>query len=159
MYNYIGDTNYSVDPLGLDNAADATALNNAMDAADMSRPDCEHAAHHMVSSNDSRDGMDDARIHMKNLGVDVNDADNGVFLKRSSKTNISKAPELENSHAHSWVHTKNARKLISQKILATTNKRELKKALKDIRKMHLNGDPRLLTDKSCLLYTSPSPRD
>ncbi|MDG1331777.1 MAG: RHS repeat-associated core domain-containing protein [Crocinitomicaceae bacterium] len=146
LYAYVVEVNALTDPLGLDTSSDALALNNSMDAAGVPRPDCDHAAHHIVQSNATDVEWEAARKHMTDLGVDINSADNGIFLPRSGSTDLSNAPEMKGTLPHSRVHNKNSKKIITDRIMAATDKKGVKKALNDLKKMYRAGDISLLSD-------------
>lgn len=145
LYSYASNPNMACDVLGLDNGADATALNDAMDAADVTRPDFKHAAHHIVQSNSTDPKWVKAREHMKKLGVDINSADNGIFLKTGSKIDAS-GTDWANSLPHSRVHNNASRDLITKEVLAAKNKKELKRTLNKFKKMYMDGDISLLSE-------------
>ncbi len=75
---------------------DSTTLGKNLEATGITRPD-NTAAHHIVAGTDKRAAT--ARAILKKEGIDINAADNGVFLPRSSK--YAKPPAT----THSKVHT------------------------------------------------------
>ncbi len=84
-----------VDPLGL--AGCSTKLGKNMEADGVVRPD-KTAAHHIVPGAD-KNGMTDAQKILKKHGIDIDSADNGVFLPTHKNTDMS-VPGIKHSGKH-----------------------------------------------------------
>ncbi|WP_232125585.1 RHS repeat-associated core domain-containing protein [Tenacibaculum finnmarkense] len=147
LYSYVDNTNAEIDVFGLDTSTDAVLLRNDMIDKGMKAPLSDNSAHHMVSSNDNRDGMEAARNHMESLDVSINSHHNGVFLATNLSTDISNSPELSKAHRHSIVHNTNSRTYISSEILKAKTKEDVIITLNKIRNMHLKGDIALLSNR------------
>jgi A nuclease family of the HNH/ENDO VII superfamily with conserved AHH len=74
-------------------------LGENLEAAGYTRPD-DSAAHHMVPEGDKR--ANNLKIKLGNLGIDINSADNGVFLPQVPGSTAPGAyhPKLNNTKYH-----------------------------------------------------------
>ncbi|MFD3483256.1 RHS repeat-associated core domain-containing protein [Streptomyces sp. NPDC058665] len=76
----------------------ATKLRNALNAAGDLEPATPHSPHHIVAGNSPKAAP--ARAQLDRFGIGVNDAENGVWLPRSSSS-----PNPTGLSVHSRVHT------------------------------------------------------
>lgn len=92
-------------------------------------PPYPNSAHHKVLSNSSDPRMVKIRDKMKAFGIDINDADNGVFLPRSTAV---KEDFGVDAMAHSRVHTDEYIQSIYDKLNPTTTADEFRTILRGI---------------------------
>jgi hypothetical protein len=95
-------------------APSSRALGRALEAAGIVRP-AESAAHHIVAG--SAQGAALARTTLQNLGIGINDAANGVFLKGVD---------------HAGVHTAEYYDAVNKALSGVTTKAEAEQVLKSI---------------------------
>ncbi|MDR0573556.1 MAG: AHH domain-containing protein, partial [Tannerella sp.] len=90
----------------LGHAADSKVLGDNLDAVGKVRPD-NSAAHHIVAGKHA--GADEARRLLKEEGIDINEAANGVFLPQNSKYVIDEASPHANIHTTEYFQNINNR--------------------------------------------------
>lgn len=73
-----------------------------MVAAGKSEPAFKNSAHHTVISNSSDVRMVALQAKMKDLGIDINAAENGIFLPSNSKVKLPPGSTLPD---HASIHT------------------------------------------------------
>ncbi|WP_317190594.1 RHS repeat-associated core domain-containing protein [Bacteroides ovatus] len=130
LYGYVQDVNTWMDPWGLDCSKDAQKLRANMIAAGKVEPPYPNAAHHIVLSNSNDWRMVSLRGKMEAFGIDINDADNGIFLPRSSSVKEQFAID---EIAHSRVHTEQYKQSIYDILSPTKSEEEFRQKLKSIR--------------------------
>jgi hypothetical protein len=117
----------------LDCGSDAKKLRQNMVAAGMEEPDFANSAHHIVMSNTSKKTnpkMFALREKMKNLGIDINDADNGIFLPKSSAVKSNAGSSLP---AHSRIHTNTYKNKVYDTLINANTADEFRAGLQSIR--------------------------
>lgn len=92
-------------------------------------PNYPNAAHHIVLSNSNDWRMVSLRSKMEAFGIDINDADNGVFLPRNSSIKEQFAVD---EIAHSRVHTEQYKQSIYDVLNPTKSEEEFRQKLKSI---------------------------
>ncbi|QHM77344.1 Putative deoxyribonuclease RhsC [Mixta theicola] len=102
VYQYAPNPISWIDPLGLSCSSDAKALRENMVAAGKAEPNFKNAAHHIVMSNSTDSRMVALRDKMKKLGININTAENGIFLPSNSKVPLPAGNTLPN---HAGIHT------------------------------------------------------
>jgi hypothetical protein len=107
-----------------------------MQFAGYREPKYKNSAHHIIMSNSKNKLMDELRNKMKSLGIDINLAENGVYLPTSSKV---KANAKTNAVAHSKVHTKKYTENVYNRLKDINDPEALKKELKNIASELSNG--------------------
>ena len=90
------------------------------------------AAHHIVAG--GARAATEARAILKNFGVDINDAANGVFLPATKAL-----AETRDAVAHAAVHTKEYYDSVTTALLQATSKEQIIDTLSQIRARLLNG--------------------
>jgi uncharacterized protein RhaS with RHS repeats len=130
LYNYVNDPTVSIDVFGLSCSSDAKKLRANMIAAGEIEPAYENAAHHIVMSNTTDTRMIKLRQQLKTHNIDINDADNGIFLARS--TAIRDANGLS-SIPHSAIHSDTYKQAVFDKISPLTSASDIRSALDGIR--------------------------
>lgn len=100
-----------------------------MKADGLQAPQYKNSAHHIVMSNSKDPKMVELRQKMKQLGIDKNASENGVYLPTSSKV---KAGAGTNAHAHSKVHTKNYKQNVYDRLKDINNKADFENELMNI---------------------------
>jgi len=93
--------------------ASGTTLGENMERAGRVRPHFDHAAHHIVAG--TAKGAREAQRILKNAGIDINDADNGVYLPTTN---------------HRGLHTKDYYRKINSRLSGATQgniRQELRK--------------------------------
>ena len=101
-YQYAPNALGWIDPLGLSCSSDAKALRENMEMAGRDAPTFRNSAHHIVMSNATDVRMRWLRRKMDRLGIDINIANNGVYLPTSTKVKINAGAD---AIAHSRIHT------------------------------------------------------
>ena len=130
FYGYTFDCNTEVDVWGLNCSSDAAELRKNMEAAGIDVPEYENSAHHIVMSNSSDKRMEELRKKMdEKFGIGINEADNGVFLPKSSKI---KKEAGTNAHAHSRVHTETYKQNVYDRLKDIDNEADFRNELKKI---------------------------
>lgn len=106
-------------------------LGEALEAAGHVRPP-NSAAHHIVAGSARKAAP--ARKALERLGIDINDASNGVFLpaKKSS-------PNPLGATVHSPLHGNAYYDMVNQRLANVTTRAEAEAALNDIRQILLAG--------------------
>jgi uncharacterized protein RhaS with RHS repeats len=136
LYQYSPNSVGWADPLGLACSRDAKILRSNMIAAGKIIPNFKNAAHHIIMSNSNDIRMKWLKRKMNRLGIDINDADNGVFLPASIMVkNSSKSI----SPAHPTLHTEKYKQSVFNRLKGTTNKSDFEKELIKINKEIKNG--------------------
>lgn len=79
-----------------------------MESANIDGPD-ETATHHIVASTSAK--ASEGRAHLSSLGMDINDASNGVFLPSGSKS-----VNPNGASVHSRIHTDKYYKYVNSMI-------------------------------------------
>ncbi|PIT58948.1 RHS repeat-associated core domain-containing protein [Snodgrassella alvi] len=136
LYQYAPNGLTWVDPWGLSCGSDAKKLRENMQFAGYREPKYKNSAHHIIMSNSKNKLMDELRNKMKSLGIDINLAENGVYLPTSSKV---KANAKTNAVAHSKVHTKKYTENVYNRLKDINDPEALKKELKNIASELSNG--------------------
>ncbi|WP_262494804.1 RHS repeat-associated core domain-containing protein [Flavobacterium columnare] len=131
FYAYVHDSNSWVDPFGLDTSSDAAILRANMIRDGIDTPNYSNSAHHIVMSNSTDPNMISLRSQMTNIGIDINDSSNGVFLPTSSK--VKNDFNLD-AHAHSRVHTNEYKKNVFERLKDITDPDKFKNELEKIGK-------------------------
>jgi RHS repeat-associated protein len=129
LYGYVKDVNSWVDVFGLDCSSDAAKLRKNMQAADIVEPGYDNSAHHIVMSNSIDSRMVKLRTQMEHLGINKNDAVNGVYLPTSSKV---KKDAGAVAHAHSKVHTETYMQNVYDRLKDINNKIDFENTLMNI---------------------------
>ncbi|WP_110875986.1 RHS repeat-associated core domain-containing protein [Franconibacter helveticus] len=108
-YSYVGDPLGWVDPLGLTSCQ----LSAAMEKNGTPRPK-DSAAHHIVGETSKR--AKPARDILKKYKIDINGADNGVFLP--NRNNIDGLPGIlhNGKHPHSYFDAVNERIIVADQL-------------------------------------------
>ena len=104
-------------------------LRKNMKAAGIEEPDYPNAAHHIIAGGDKR--AKELRDMLKEYGIDINSADNGVFLP--TEKNVSEAAY------HRRLHTEDYYKNIEKAFQNVDSKDEIIDILHEIREQLLNG--------------------
>lgn len=107
------------------------ALGEALESAGHVRPP-ETAAHHIVAG--SAPGAQPARDVLQRVGVDINSADNGVFLPRSSA-----APNPGGAAVHSRLHTRSYYETVNDRLSTVSTRDEAVEVLNSLRQSLLGG--------------------
>ena len=107
-------------------------------------------AHHIVESTDPK--MVKARARLSKHSIDINDADNGIFLARGSaeqtmlSADITAGSKLsktlkhyKNAIAHSRIHTQAYKDHVTKRIMAADSAVKIRKALGQIRRQIYQG--------------------
>ncbi|MFE0132444.1 DUF6531 domain-containing protein [Streptomyces sp. NPDC059037] len=130
---YVDNPQAWCDPLGLAATCSSNAkiLGDNMVAAGIPRP-VETAAHHMVASTSKKAAA--ARAQLQRHGIDINDADNGVFLPKGSAS-----PNPNGTAVHSKVHTNKYYDTVNYLMSGTRNADEARDVLKYMRAGMLAG--------------------
>ncbi|MND98716.1 putative deoxyribonuclease RhsC [compost metagenome] len=102
LYQYAVNPMIWIDPWGLTCSTDAKALRANMVAAGKSEPAFKNSAHHIVMSNSSDVRMVALQTKMERLRIDINAAENGIFLPSNSKVKLPPGSTLPN---HASIHT------------------------------------------------------
>ncbi len=116
---WAGITRNEVGALG--NAVPSIILRQNMKAAGVKPPPFPNAAHHIVAADASLAGA--ARAHLESLGIGLNDAENGVFLRYT---------ERGTGANHAEIHTTAYYTEVEARVLATTTAEELRATLAKI---------------------------
>ncbi len=106
-------------------STNAQILGDNMTAAGTIRP-AETAAHHIVASASPKAAS--ARAKLASVGIDINDADNGVFLPRGSAS-----PNLTGASVHSRIHTNNYYGYVNDMMSGVRTANEARDVLNHIR--------------------------
>ena len=109
--------------------ADSVVLGENLEITGVQRPP-NTAAHHIVAGGDPR--AEPARLILKREGIDINEADNGVFLPKNTKVTAPPAT------THSGIHTNMYYQEINNRILSASPG-TVRDVLNDIRIEILNG--------------------
>ncbi|GEM53936.1 RHS repeat-associated core domain-containing protein [Flavobacterium branchiophilum] len=131
FYAYVSDSNSWVDVFGLDTSSDAAILRSNMIRDGVDVPNYGNSAHHIVMSNSTDANMIALRTKMTNMGIDINNSSNGIFLPSSSK--VKNDFNLD-AHAHSRVHTKEYKKNVFERLKDITDVDKFKNELEKIGK-------------------------
>jgi uncharacterized protein RhaS with RHS repeats len=102
LYQYAPNALSWVEPLGLSCSSDAKALRANTVAAGKVEPNFKNSAHHIIMSNSTDSRMVALQNKMKTLGIDINTAENGIFLPSNSKVQLPSGNTLPN---HEIIHT------------------------------------------------------
>ena len=137
-HGYVHDPTYFVDPLGLNCADDARRLRANMVGATPGRvpPGYSNAAHHIVQSNSTDAYSTASRAHLQRHGIDINDADNGVFLPTSNRVRNA---ARTNAAPHSRVHGAATRQNVHDRITALNKPEEIRAELQKIAREFESG--------------------
>ena len=134
LFSYVEDPNVWIDILGLSCSYDAKKLRKNMLASGEMEPDYKNAAHHIVKSNDPK--TQGLREHFENYGININDADNGVFLPSSLKV---KTENNLTAISHSKIHTNDYVKKVNDRLINLHSESEIRTELRNIKTEILHG--------------------
>ena len=134
LFSYVEDPNVWIDILGLSCSYDAKKLRKNMLASGEIEPDYKNAAHHIVKSNDPK--TQGLREHFENYGININDADNGVFLPSSLKV---KTENNLTAISHSKIHTNDYVKKVNDRLINLHSESEIRTELRNIKTEILHG--------------------
>ena len=129
LYSYAPSAVGWVDPLGLTCSSDAKLLRASMEEADVIAPNFKNSAHHIVFSNSTDTRMKWLRRRMGRLGVDVNSADNGIYLPTSSAVKDAAGTSLP---AHSKIHTEIYKQNVFDRLKNITDRTGFENELRNI---------------------------
>ncbi|HED5889313.1 TPA: AHH domain-containing protein [Salmonella enterica] len=118
VYQYVPNPRGWIDPLGLDCSGDAKALRENMVAAGKIEPNFKNSAHHIVMSNSTDSRMVALQNKMKTLKIDINSAENGIFLPSNSKVQLPAGNTLPN---HASIHTNNYKQKVFNRLNPINN--------------------------------------
>ncbi|MEN5093884.1 AHH domain-containing protein [Pseudomonas protegens] len=107
-----------------------------MEAAGKAAPSFKNSAHHIVLSNAKDVRMRWLRRRMDRLGIDVNSAENGIFLPSSTKV---KQTAESNLPVHSKIHTEAYKQNVFDRLKAVTDQIGFEKELNKIASEISNG--------------------
>ena len=110
-------------------SADAKILRANMESAGRITPSFKNSAHHIILSNSRDVRMRWLRRKMNRLGIDINDAENGIFLPTSNKIKLASETIMP---AHSKIHTEVYKQEIFDRLKNVTTKGTFIDALEDI---------------------------
>ncbi|WP_455930633.1 AHH domain-containing protein [Pseudomonas fluorescens] len=107
-----------------------------MIAAGKTAPNFKNFAHHIIMSNSNDIRMKWLQRKIRKLGIDINDADNGVFLPATKKVKQSSGSP---SPAPPSLHTEKYKQNVFDRLKGTTKKSDFEKELIKINKEIQNG--------------------
>ncbi len=110
----------------------ANKLRNALNAAGDLEPATPHSPHHIVAGNSPKAAS--ARAQLDKFGIGVNDAENGVWLPRSSSS-----PNPNGLSVHSKVHTNEYYAYVNDLMSGARNKSEALDVIDHVRRQLLGG--------------------
>ncbi|MFI9200679.1 polymorphic toxin-type HINT domain-containing protein [Streptomyces sp. NPDC053048] len=128
---YVGAGAVSVLAHNANCSSNAKILGDNMEAAGTVRPP-ETAAHHMVASTSPKAAA--GRQQLAKFGIDINDAVNGVFLPRGSKS-----VNPTGASVHSRIHTNDYYATVNKLIGGARNRSEATDVLNHMRRQLLGG--------------------
>ncbi len=131
IYRYAPSPTAWIDPLGLDNASDAQALAANLTACGQARPNDRHRAHHIVMSNSSDPKMQQLRDRMQNLGIDINDASNGIWLPELGKDRLPGSTLT--AHKGEGVHGQGYMNSVHETLIGAQTREEFMAGLESIK--------------------------
>lgn len=120
-----------IDPWGWSCSSDARKLQNELGSA----PGPNHQAHHIVMSNSSDPRMKELRKKMAGLGIDINSAENGVWLPNRTSDRMPGS----SSAAHRNVHTNDYKQKVFDTLSNAKDRGDFETKLDGIRKALLAG--------------------
>lgn len=100
-----------------------------MEAKNRFAPGYKNSAHHIVMSNSKDSRMAALRNKMTELKIDINAANNGVYLPTNSKV---KSDAGTSAIAHSRVHTNTYKQNVYDRLKDITNKADFESELRKI---------------------------
>jgi hypothetical protein len=112
-------------------SSNAQILDSNMQANGIARP-AGTAAHHIVASTSPKAAS--ARALLKSFGMDINDADNGVYLPRGSAS-----PNPSGMAVHSRVHTNSYYDAVNEMMSWARNAGEARDVLTYIKRQLQSG--------------------
>jgi RHS repeat-associated protein len=102
LYQYAPNPSLWIDPWGLSCSSDAKKLRENMVSAGKVEPNFDNSAHHIVKSNSTDPKMVALRNKMSSMKIDINTAENGIFLPTNGKIQLPAENTLPN---HASIHT------------------------------------------------------
>ncbi|EHK4162601.1 AHH domain-containing protein [Salmonella enterica] len=100
-----------------------------MVAAGKVEPNFKNSAHHIVMSNSTDPRMVALQNKMKTLGIDINTAENGIFLPSNSKVQLPKGSTLPN---HASIHTNSYKQKVFDRLNSINNSKDFLSELNKI---------------------------
>ncbi|MBT2480365.1 polymorphic toxin-type HINT domain-containing protein [Streptomyces sp. ISL-94] len=110
----------------------ANKLRKAMNAAGDMEPSTPHSPHHIVAGNSPKAAA--ARAQLDKFGIGVNDAENGVWLPRSSSS-----PNPNGMSVHSKIHTDEYYKYVNKLMAGARNRNEALDVIGHVRRQLQGG--------------------
>ncbi|WP_405763648.1 AHH domain-containing protein [Streptomyces sp. NBC_00045] len=110
----------------------ANKLRNALNAAGDMEPATPHSPHHIVAGNSPKAAP--ARAQLDRFGIGVNDAENGVWLPRSSSS-----PNPNGLSVHSKVHTNDYYAYVNNLMSGARNRSEALDVIDHVRRQLQGG--------------------
>ncbi|WP_168797390.1 AHH domain-containing protein [Lampropedia aestuarii] len=101
------------------------------------RPSDRHRAHHIVMSNSKDPKMVALRDKMNILGLDINDASNGVWLPEIGADRLP--AEISTAHKGEGVHGIDYKTKVYDKLINSKNQEEFLEGLEDLKGQMKNG--------------------
>ncbi|HCT5824051.1 TPA: AHH domain-containing protein, partial [Citrobacter sedlakii] len=119
LYAYAPNPLSWIDPLGLSCSSDAKVLRENMVVAGKVEPGFKNSAHHIVMSNSTDSRMVALQNKMETLKIDINTAENGIFLPSNSKVQLPVGNTLPN---HASIHTNAYKQKVFDRLKSINNK-------------------------------------
>ncbi|WP_176738273.1 DNRLRE domain-containing protein [Micromonospora pallida] len=110
----------------------AEKLRNALNAAGDLEPSTPHSPHHIVAGNSPK--ATPARAQLHRFGIGVNDAENGVWLPRSSSS-----PNPTGASVHSRIHTNEYYNYVNDLMGGARNRSEALDVINHVRRQLQGG--------------------
>jgi RHS repeat-associated protein len=110
----------------------ADKLRKAMNAAGKPEPATPHSPHHIVAGNSPKAAP--ARAQLDKFGIGVNDAENGVWLPRSSSS-----PNPNGMSVHSKIHTNEYYDRVNDLMSGARNRSEALDVIEHMRQQLIGG--------------------
>ncbi|MFE3270833.1 AHH domain-containing protein [Streptomyces sp. NPDC059215] len=110
----------------------ADKLRNALNAAGDLEPATPHSPHHIVAGNSPKAAP--ARAQLDLFGIGINDAENGVWLPRSSSS-----PNPNGLSVHSRIHTNDYYNHVNDLMSGARNRDEALDVIQHVRRQLLDG--------------------
>jgi len=147
-YRYAPSPVNYIDPLGLDTRSDAIKLAENLSACGDSRPNSRHRAHHIIMSNSTDPKMVALRDKMKVLGIDINSAENGVWLPETVADRLPGSTKT--AHKGEGVHGQDYQNTLHELLIDANTKEEFLSRLADM-KQKLEGGAKFKLGCCCRL--------
>uniref|UniRef100_UPI0021DAE61D RHS repeat-associated core domain-containing protein n=1 Tax=Pseudomonas sp. RIT-PI-S TaxID=3035295 RepID=UPI0021DAE61D len=135
LYQYAPNAVGWIDPHGLSCSSDAKILRRELGPSPVGGG--QYDAHHIIMSNSKDVRMNAVRDKMKELGIDINDKRNGIWLPNTSAARVPGSTVTP--HKGAGIHGNNYKQFVFDKLSGLSTREDFLNGLSEIKQALNNG--------------------